>query len=249
MRKNLLALLLLLMAVAQARADVASPVEVIVGQMPLCVVVAAVFFAIAVALVGIRLARRSAAQAWIFLGAVGVFLVLTGGCIGWMVHDNRVERNEARAARLEEKKKQKAAEAALRMKSWEVVKDPGRSKESYQQALQEVKEAYRLDPDNEYLLATLGAAQYRTENYRAALQSFKDFEQFDTWRPPSLFSLISLAFLAMTHHQLGEFGQGKDYLTRLRKVRLGEITLKEIEDSRPLFREAEQLIEGDPKSR
>ncbi len=97
-----------------------------------------------------------------------------------------------------------------------------------------------FDYDATDYLNTLGIAQYRCEKYPAAFVTLtiSDFTHaFKAGRSiPE-----DLAFLAMTHHQLGNHDQAKALLAKLREtMKKGEPS----DDAKAFLKEAEELIRG-----
>ena len=72
----------------------------------------------------------------------------------------------------------------------------------YRKALRYSEEACQLEPKNGNLLTTLGMAYYRAGNYEKALDTLlrsDAINKTERWRA----HFENLAFLAMTHQQLG----------------------------------------------
>ena len=82
----------------------------------------------------------------------------------------------------------------------------------YRFALSQARAACRLDPGEGRYRTTLGAAQYRAGRYADALE---------TLRKAGEESPRNLAFRAMALHKLGQGGQARDTLARLREVLKG----------------------------
>jgi WD40 repeat protein len=129
--------------------------------------------------------------------------------------------------------------------SWAVVRNPAESADAYRLALRHAEIAHRLAPDSGFILNTLGVAQYRTGQYAQALQTLARSDQLNA--ASSRGSLpADLAFLAMTHHQLGQLDQAAAYLDRLRQSLKAPRSTGD-EESQTFLREAEALIQGKGK--
>src|SRR5262249_22128925 len=96
--------------------------------------------------------------------------------------------------------------------AWAVVRQRYLNPFQYRFALRQAETACRLAPDRGKYLTTLGVAQYRVADYRSALKTLARADQFNKGTP------ADLAFLALTHHQLGEKGPARDTLARLREL-------------------------------
>jgi len=96
--------------------------------------------------------------------------------------------------------------------SMEVVLSSGGEIEAYRVALSKAEMANRLEPNDRYIFAMLGMAQYRVGAYQDALTTLIQFEKMraDDPRP------IPLAFMAMALHQLGRAEEAQATLNRLR---------------------------------
>jgi WD40 repeat protein/serine/threonine protein kinase len=96
--------------------------------------------------------------------------------------------------------------------SWAIVRQPYLNAFQYDFALQQAETACRLSPEPARYRTTLGAAQYRTGRYGAALATLTQAEQAAENTP------ATLAFLALTQHRLGEVEQARKTLARLREA-------------------------------
>jgi WD40 repeat protein/tRNA A-37 threonylcarbamoyl transferase component Bud32 len=128
--------------------------------------------------------------------------------------------------------------AGLNNSSWIVAREPKASAAAYRRALLQAEEAVRLSPNDSNLLNTLGVAQYRAGQYKAALQSLTASHNANPKSPHP----ADLAFLAMTHHRLGQNGMAQEYLESLRQ-RLKQNPWANDPEARLFLREAEALLE------
>jgi WD40 repeat protein len=101
--------------------------------------------------------------------------------------------------------------------SWLAVRAPGRPMPDYQTALHRARAAYAIDPESGPTLNTLGVALYRLRRYREALETLRKSRRlnrtfFHGDHP------ADLAFLAMTCHQLADYGQSQLLLNELRTL-------------------------------
>jgi hypothetical protein len=100
---------------------------------------------------------------------------------------------EVRARAFEVLQNWPESSSALNERSWSVARDSGRDPSDYLWALRRAEAACRYDPDNGNFLNTLGLAQYRTGQYRQALDTLTRSTTLNGGRQPA-----DLAFLAMT---------------------------------------------------
>ena len=100
----------------------------------------------------------------------------------------------------------------LNHESWSVVNRPGRKPEEYIRAFRWAERAVVLAPENAMLLNTLGAAQYRTGRYNEALETLTRCADLNKNKEPD-----DSAFLALTHHRLGNPEKAREYFELLRK--------------------------------
>jgi tetratricopeptide (TPR) repeat protein len=105
----------------------------------------------------------------------------------------------------------------LNEESWNVVRPPGGERAAYLRALRLAQAACRIAPQNGTYLNTLGVAQYRAGQYRAALVTLTRSDQLNS---QTLGSSIpeDLAFLAMTHFRLGDIEKADAAFVRLREA-------------------------------
>jgi hypothetical protein len=106
--------------------------------------------------------------------------------------------------------------SALDSLTWELVKVPGGEMSGYRKALRYSEEACQLEPRNGDLLTTLGVAYYRAGHYEKALNTLlrsDAINKTERWGAHG----ANLAFLAMTHQQLGHPKEARAELERLRE--------------------------------
>jgi WD40 repeat protein/tRNA A-37 threonylcarbamoyl transferase component Bud32 len=133
--------------------------------------------------------------------------------------------------------------------SWRLVKSPKETAEKYRQALEWAQAACRIDPGNGTYLSTLGSAQYRAGRYAEALETLTRSEKLlaAQWELEGSHP-ADLAFLAMTHHRLGQKEKAEATLARSREtLKLPDYRIERGGENyvyHALLREAESLIEG-----
>ncbi len=134
----------------------------------------------------------------------------------------------------------------LNRASWEIVRVPGATPEKYREALRWAEVACRLakemETDYGLMLNTLGVAHYRLGQFPAALETLTKSEKLNA--TPAGSHPGDLAFLAMTQHQLGQKGQARTTLARLREIMAGPRWVVTSEEAKAFLREAAELIEG-----
>jgi len=96
--------------------------------------------------------------------------------------------------------------------SWDLVRQPYLNAFQYRFALLQAEHACRLAPDRQEYRTGLGAALYRAGRSREAIETLGAADRPDTGSP------AVLAFLAMSHHRLGQREQAWAGLARLRKL-------------------------------
>jgi hypothetical protein len=106
----------------------------------------------------------------------------------------------------------------------------------YRIALLQSETAHRLAPDDPRYALTLGMAQYRAGNFKEAMETIMPLAR------NSEASIELTAFLAMTHHRLGQKENAKAALDRLRLAAQGPKVSKDIQVI-DLLKEAEEVIE------
>jgi tetratricopeptide (TPR) repeat protein len=125
--------------------------------------------------------------------------------------------------------------------AWDVVKLPGQSPERHAYALEVAQRALALNADP-YNLNLLGAAQYRTGKYEAALDSTARSEATDYVAQTN--HCLNLSIRAMALQKLGRRDQARAELSKL--IELNREPNAITEDGVPLFNEAAAMI--DPAS-
>jgi tetratricopeptide (TPR) repeat protein len=159
--------------------------------------------------------------------------------------------------------------------SWFVVRKAVAEPAEYRRALFLAQEACRLEPENGYLLATRGMAEYRTGQFQQALKSLSRSIDLNTRRNglPGLAVAVvglgraetflsavgvsvageaflpalpaDLAFLSMAHYQLGQQQEALQALARLRAIAKQPKWVNDPE-VQGFLREAEALIQKRP---
>ena len=117
-----------------------------------------------------------------------------------------------------------------------MVKSPARGKDAYAAALRRAETACRL-ARNWMSVKTLGVAQYRVGDYKNALETFERMSQAFPTTLPGI-----LAYLAMSHQQLGHWEQARATLARLREM-VGVQRGADIAEASGDLREAEDLLD------
>jgi hypothetical protein len=130
---------------------------------------------------------------------------------------------------------------------WTVIRQTAATPEQYRWALRLAEKACVLQPNDGNLLNTVGVAQYRVGRYRDALATLTRSDQLTSAKLKKSIP-ADLAFLAMSHHQLGHPEQALADLRRLREGMKEPANAKN-EESRAFLREAEALIDGPPGGR
>ena len=100
--------------------------------------------------------------------------------------------------------------------AWQLVKLPGSEMSGYRKALRFSEQACQLEPKNGNLLNTLGVAYYRVGNYEKALDVLSRSDKINALQNNGSHP-TDIAFLAMTHQQLGHGTQAQAELERLRE--------------------------------
>jgi hypothetical protein len=134
----------------------------------------------------------------------------------------------------------RALPARLNEASWSVVRGAWARPGAFALALRQAEAACRQEPSNGSYLNTLGAAQHRNGQHAEALKTLIESEQRNAARDKGA-QPHDLAFLAMTHFQLGDKAAAAATLGRLREA------LKKWpfdQDAEDLRHEAESLIEA-----
>jgi WD40 repeat protein len=132
----------------------------------------------------------------------------------------------------------------LKDASWNVVRLPNLTNESYALALRRALAAYQASPLDGDILNTVGVAQYRMRQFASALETLTQSEKINSAGPDGS-QPAELAFLAMTQHQLGQTSEARATLARLRKAIEQDSQWADDTDAQAFLREAEVLIEGE----
>jgi WD40 repeat protein len=149
--------------------------------------------------------------------------------------------------------------------AWAILRQPYLNAYQYRFALCQAETARRLSPDHSKDLTTLGAAQYRAGQYAQARSTLTQADlrhqatpaslallswQFPQalialWEAQPLLDAIpaNLAFLAMTHYQLGQKEPAQAALTRLRRT-LEKPEWAKDQEAQGCLREADTLVAG-----
>jgi tetratricopeptide (TPR) repeat protein len=113
--------------------------------------------------------------------------------------------------------------------------------------LAKAQQANGWDPDNWRIVGVLGMAQYRTGLYEETLRAFKRAAELRSNEgEQAQGGHITLAFTAMTLHQLGRAGEAKSTLKELRALLKDERFAKS-GVVKALLAEAEGLISQEKK--
>jgi len=127
-----------------------------------------------------------------------------------------------------------------------VVRENGRSREAYDQALKLAEAASRLEPGNTAILNTLGVAQYRVEQYGAALSTLTRADELNRahgqrgWHGQHS-RKEDLLFMAMSHFRLGH----RDEARKLFKEVKPALLLDPVFELNNFIREAETLLSSE----
>jgi hypothetical protein len=129
-------------------------------------------------------------------------------------------------------------------RSRSVVRSPGKDLAAYRKALRRAETACRLCRDNRDYLLTLGMARYRVGEDTEALHVLLQARRLHGDAPPPAL----LAFLAMTHHRLGNRPEAQAALGHLREtMRQGGGASQE--EAKALLVEATAVVTGQPAAR
>jgi hypothetical protein len=101
----------------------------------------------------------------------------------------------------------------LNQLAWAVVQSPGAELDAYERAARAARVAVELEPDEGYILRTLGVAMYRTGDFAGALETLTRSDQLNGRLQPA-----DVAFLAMAHFRLGQAESARAELDRLRTL-------------------------------
>lgn len=127
----------------------------------------------------------------------------------------------------------------LNAASWAIVVRRDAKADDYQRALRWADAACKLQPDDGNALNTLGVAQYRVGEFETALATLTRSLKLNT--VDGVPQPTDLAFLAMTHHALGNAAEAKSLLDELRELAI-QPKWKDDVDMQGFLREAEQLF-------
>jgi tetratricopeptide (TPR) repeat protein len=122
----------------------------------------------------------------------------------------------------------------------EVARLTGGEMSGYRKALRYSEEACRLEPEDGSFLTTLGLAYYRVGNYEKALDVLARSDQINALRGQGS-GPADLAFLAMTHLQLGHAKEAQAKLQLLRE-RMRDPHSAQAAEAQGFLREAEELL-------
>ena len=130
----------------------------------------------------------------------------------------------------------------LNERSWALVSRPGAKADDYRTALRWAEAACRLVPKAAAYLNTLGVAQYRVGNYRAAVETLGSADAINAADPRGSVP-ADLAFLAMAQYQVGEKAKAQVSLRRLRETMKAPRWVDDSEAAM-FLREAEALVQN-----
>jgi tetratricopeptide (TPR) repeat protein len=125
---------------------------------------------------------------------------------------------------------------------WPVVRARNAPVQDTQAALWKARLACALEPDEEGQLRLLGMALYRLDRYAEALAALERSDELRTERRRA--RPETAAFLAMTHHRLGNAEEAQRYLETVRGL-MQIAVLQASKDSIAFLREAEALCARD----
>jgi WD40 repeat protein/serine/threonine protein kinase len=128
--------------------------------------------------------------------------------------------------------------------AWAVVRQPGATAEQSRQALDHAQFACRLDGESLRYLITLGVAQYRAGQDREAVDTLTRAEKKTDPGDPDPAAAAVHAFRAMAHQRLGQQGQARVDLARLRWSVHPQSPWGKDPDATNFLTEAAVLIEG-----
>jgi hypothetical protein len=125
--------------------------------------------------------------------------------------------------------------------AWPVIRHPYANVFMCRFALAQMNAACEGDPANAPYRIALGVAQYRLGRFQKERypEALKTLTRCDPKQP------ATLAFLALTQHQLGQKEQARTTLTRLREI-LREPQSATNAEAEAFLREAAEVIEGRP---
>jgi WD40 repeat protein len=106
---------------------------------------------------------------------------------------------------------------SLNTASWGAASRPDAEPSAYRRALRQAEVACALIPHQGFFLTTLGIAQYRVGDDTAAVASLSEADRLKAAAPAAPFPQ-DLAFLALSHHRLGQVELAGAALGRLRRA-------------------------------
>jgi tetratricopeptide (TPR) repeat protein len=132
----------------------------------------------------------------------------------------------------------------LNQVSWAVVSKADTPIAARERALRQAREACRIEPENGLYLNTLGVALYRTGQFQAALERLTRSERLNAARNEGSIPR-DLAFLAMTHYQLGQNDSARKMLDRLHQAAKAPPWVYSLQ-SQAFLQETEKLLQRPP---
>jgi WD40 repeat protein len=131
----------------------------------------------------------------------------------------------------------------LAKEGWKTVSSADKDIDTYKSIVNKAQRVVRSEPENASVLRTLGVGQYRVGAYADALHTLKHAEKMRA--DESLESdPNSVAFIAMTHYQLGQVDEARSTMKPLRD-RLEELKFVDITSGKlPGWIEAETIFCG-----
>jgi tetratricopeptide (TPR) repeat protein len=124
--------------------------------------------------------------------------------------------------------------------AWQLVEKSDGAMSDYRKAVLFSEEACMLEPEKAMYRITLGAAYFRARNYSKALDTLDRANRIKLGEAQTI-DAKGLAFLAMTHHQLGRVKEAHSELERLRE-RINDPRSAAGGKARRLLTEAESLL-------
>jgi WD40 repeat protein/tetratricopeptide (TPR) repeat protein len=146
----------------------------------------------------------------------------------------------ARGRALELAKTTRRDAQVLSKAAWTIAQQPGGPREDYQRAVDHAFEASATDASHPQAWLALGAAYYRLGEHAQALAALTRAGQLYA-AGKQQFMPEQLAFLAMTHHQLQQADQARDFLRRGRET-IEQSGSERLSEWRRTLAEAEKLL-------
>jgi Flp pilus assembly protein TadD len=131
--------------------------------------------------------------------------------------------------------------------SWAVVRAADAPAAARARALQQAREACRIEPDNGDYVNTLGVALYRNERYQAALETLTRSDKLDAVVYKGSIAQ-DLAFWAMAQHQLGQGEAAQQTLERCRQAVKADRAAGNLAEAHAFLKEAETVLQSPPKA-